>query len=323
MTLYFHSIQIIIFVINIFATSDPYSQAIFYTFGKTMQVRRMTTTPQKAEILSSSLEAFRKIQIELGRTHPGVSARELVTSNPSYAASSSNKDNAKLEKQTKPREPDHRKPMIEKPCKDNTRQGKSPVLHNPRAALQDTQSSASLRSRREPLEPITETEKTIPPRRNKDMPENKQEKQNSMPWKSMDAWKEKRNWEDILKSPARSSSRVSHSPGIGRRANERARVLHDKLMSPPEKKKRMAVDMKREVEEKQARATRIRNQLESERVQRLQRTSEKLNRVNEWQTVRSLKLREVMTARQQRGESRHEAYLAQVRTKWPQQLNLV
>jgi hypothetical protein len=281
----------------------------------------MTTTPQKAEIMSSSLEAFRKIQLELGRKHAGVSG-ELVPSNSSYAASSSSKDNTKLEKQTKPREPDRRKLMMEKPGKDNTRQGRSPVLHNPRAAVQNTQSSASSRSRREPLEPITETEKTMPPKRNKDMPENKQEKQNSMPWKSMDAWKEKRNWEDILKSPARSSSRVSHSPGIGRRTNERARVLHDKLMSP-EKKKRMAVDMKREVEEKQARATRIRNQLESERVQRLQRTSEKLSRVNEWQTVRSLKLREVMTARQQRGESRHEAFLAQVRTKCPQQLNLV
>lgn len=276
----------------------------------------MTTTPQKAEILSSSLEAFKKIQVELGRKHAGISAGELVPSNSAYAASSSSKDTTRLEKETKPGEPDQRKPTMEKQSKDNTRQGRSPVLHNPRAAVQSTHSSAPLRSRREPLEPITETEKTVPPRRNKDMPENKQEKQNPMPWKSMDAWKEKRNWEDILKSPVRNSSRVSHSPGIGRRANERARVLHDKLMSP-EKKKRTAVDMKREAEEKHARATRIRNQLESERVQRLQRTSEKLNRVNEWQTVRSLKLREVMTARQQRGESRHEAYLAQVTTKWP------
>lgn len=277
----------------------------------------MTTTPQKAEILSSSLEAFRKIQLELGRKHAGITARELVPSNSAYAASSSSKDNTKLEKQTKPGEPDQGKPTIEKQSKDNTRQGRSPVLHNPRAAVQNTHSSAPSRSRREPLEAITETEKTVPPRRNKDMPENKLEKPNSVPWRSMDAWKEKRNWEDILKSPVRSSSRVLHSPGIGRRANERARVLHDKLMSP-EKKKRTAVDMKREAEEKHARATRIRNQLESERVQRLQRTSEKLNRVNEWQTVRSLKRREVMTARQQRGESRHEAYLAQVRTKWPQ-----
>jgi len=80
----------------------------------------------------------------------------------------------------------------------------------------------------------------------------------------------------------------------------------------PEKKKRSALDMKKEAEEKHARALRIRSQLESERVQRLQRTSEKLHRVNEWQAVRSSKLREVMNARHQRGESRHEAYLAQV-----------
>ncbi|KAJ3697937.1 hypothetical protein LUZ61_001642 [Rhynchospora tenuis] len=275
------------------------------------EVRRMTTTPQKAEILSSSLEAFKKIQLELARKHAGFSARDLVPSISACTASSSGKDDTKLEKQAKPGEPYQRKPMMEKQSKDNTRQGRAPVLQNPRAAVQSAPSSASSRSRREPLEPITETEKTVPPRRNKHMPENKQEKQNPMPWKSMDAWKEKRNWEDILKSPVRSSSRVSHSPGIGRRANERARVLHDKLMSP-EKKKRTAVDMKKEAEEKHARATRIRNQLESERVQRLQRTSEKLNRVNEWQTVRRLRRCEVMTARQQRGESRHEAYLAQV-----------
>ncbi|KAJ4762897.1 S phase cyclin A-associated protein in the endoplasmic reticulum [Rhynchospora pubera] len=275
------------------------------------EVRRMTTTPQKAEILSSSLEAFKKIQLELARKHAGFSARDLVPSNSAYTASSSGKDDTKLGKQAKPGELDQRKPIMEKLSKDNTRQGRVPVIQNPRAAVQSTPSSTYSRSRREPLEPITETEKTVPPRRNRHVSENKQEKQNPMPWKSMDAWKEKRNWEDILKSPVRNSSRVSHSPGIGRRANERARVLHDKLMSP-EKKKRTAVDMKKEAEEKHARATRIRNQLESERVQRLQRTSEKLNRVNEWQTVRRLRRCEVMTARQQRGESRHEAYLAQV-----------
>jgi hypothetical protein len=187
--------------------------------------------------------------------------------------------------------------------------------------------SYSARSRRASLEPISEIEKHTF-KNDRELPENKfdrlksvdvvkkstlhleKEKQISAPWKSMDAWKEKRNWEDILKSPAR-SSRVSHSPGVGRKVTDRGRVLHDKLMSP-EKKKRSALDMKKEAEEKHARALRIRSQLESERVQRLQRTSEKLNRVNEWQAVRSSKLREVMNARHQRGESRHEAYLAQV-----------
>uniref|UniRef100_A0A0E0DZK9 S phase cyclin A-associated protein in the endoplasmic reticulum N-terminal domain-containing protein n=1 Tax=Oryza meridionalis TaxID=40149 RepID=A0A0E0DZK9_9ORYZ len=185
----------------------------------------------------------------------------------------------------------------------------------------------SWESRKGSLEPISEVEKHNF-RKDKELPENKfdklrstdtakrttvhleKEKQNAAPRKSLDAWKEKRNWEDILKSPVR-SSRVSHSPGVGRKVPERARVLHDKLMSP-EKKKRSALDMKKEAEEKHARALRIRSQLESERVQRLQRTSEKLNRVNEWQAVRSSKLREVMNARHQRSESRHEAYLAQV-----------
>jgi len=128
---------------------------------------------------------------------------------------------------------------------------------------------------------------------------------------ALEAWKEKRNWEDILSSPLSSSSRVSRSPGPGRKSTERVRVLHDKLMSP-ERKKRSPLETKKEVDGKQARATRIRMELENEKVQRLQKTSEKLSRVSEWQAVRSNKLRGGMHARQQRGESRHEAHLAQI-----------
>jgi hypothetical protein len=128
---------------------------------------------------------------------------------------------------------------------------------------------------------------------------------------ALDAWKEKRNWEDILSSPLSSSSRISRSPGPGRKSTERVRVLHDKLMSP-ERKKKSPSETKNEVDGKQARATRIRMELENEKVQRLQRTTEKLSRVSEWQAVRSNKLRGGMHARQQRGESRHEAHLAQI-----------
>ncbi|CAK9250102.1 unnamed protein product, partial [Sphagnum jensenii] len=128
---------------------------------------------------------------------------------------------------------------------------------------------------------------------------------------SMEAWKEKRNWEDILSSPLNIASRVSRSPGPGRKSTERVRVLHDKLMSP-ERKKKTPTETKKEQEEKQARATRLRMELEMEKVQRLQRTTEKLTRVSEWQAVRSSRLREGMHARQQRGESRHEAHLAQI-----------
>ena len=141
--------------------------------------------------------------------------------------------------------------------------------------------------------------------------EKDKERRNSSSRKSMEAWKERRNWEDILSSPFCVSSRLSHSPGISRKSAERARILHAKLMSP-DKKKKTAFDLKREAEEKHARAMRIRSELENERVQKLQRTSEKLNRVNEWQAVRTMKLREGMYARHQRGDSRHEAFLAQV-----------
>uniref|UniRef100_A0A0E0DZL0 S phase cyclin A-associated protein in the endoplasmic reticulum N-terminal domain-containing protein n=1 Tax=Oryza meridionalis TaxID=40149 RepID=A0A0E0DZL0_9ORYZ len=291
------------------------------------EVRRMTSSPHRQEILSSSLEAFQRIQLELARKQAGITTESFASSSSGEVSGSSSKlttasatvgsISLKVESQVKLSDTE-KKIAGERQSRDTIKSGRSPPQNMP---------SSSAKSRKGSLEPISEVEKHNF-RKDKELPENKfdklrstdtakrttvhleKEKQNAAPRKSLDAWKEKRNWEDILKSPVR-SSRVSHSPGVGRKVPERARVLHDKLMSP-EKKKRSALDMKKEAEEKHARALRIRSQLESERVQRLQRTSEKLNRVNEWQAVRSSKLREVMNARHQRSESRHEAYLAQV-----------
>jgi hypothetical protein len=287
----------------------------------------MTSSPHRQEILSSSLEAFQRIQLELACKQAGITAERFTScssgevvgtsSNLTTASATVGNISLKVESQVKLSDTSEKKVIGEKQSRDTFKLGKSHPQSTP---------SNSARSRRSSLEPISEVQKTTF-KKDKELPDNKldrlkstdvrksmvhleKEKPNIAPWKSMDAWKEKRNWEDILKSPVR-NSRVSYSPGVGRKVTDRARVLHDKLMSP-EKKKRSALDMKREADEKHARALRIRSQLESERVQRLQRTSEKLNRVNEWQAVRSLKLREVMNARHQRGESRHEAYLAQV-----------
>ncbi|KXG36620.1 hypothetical protein SORBI_3002G363800 [Sorghum bicolor] len=291
------------------------------------EVRRMTSSPHRQEILSSSLEAFQRIQLELACKQAGITAERFTSSSSEEVLGSLSKlttasatvrnISLKVESQVKLPDTSEKKIAGEKLSRDAFKSGKSYPQSMP---------SYSARSRRGSLEPISEIE-NLNSKKDRELPENKfdrlkssdvkkstahleKEKQITAPWKSMDAWKEKRNWEDILKSPVR-SSRVSHSPGVGRKVTDRARVLHDKLMSP-EKKKRSALDMKKEAEEKHARALRIRSQLESERVQRLQRTSEKLHRVNEWQAVRSSKLREVMNARHQRGESRHEAYLAQV-----------
>lgn len=280
------------------------------------EVRRMTSSPHRQEILSSSLEAFQRIQFELARKQAGITAESFASSSSGEVSGISAKlttasatvgnISLKVESQVKLSDDSEKKVTEERQSKEALKSGRS----------------FPQRSRRGTLEPISEIAKHTS--KDRVMAENKKstdivkrstthlekEKQNTAQWKSMDAWKEKRNWEDILKSPVR-SSRASHSPGVGRKVTERGRVLHDKLMSP-EKKKRSAFDTKREAEEKHARALRIRSQLESERVQRLQRTTEKLSRVNELQAVRSSKLREVMNARHQRGESRHEAYLAQV-----------
>lgn len=304
----------------------------------------MTTSPHRAEILSSSLEAFKKIQLERSCKRETQGARDLTSSLSisRHSCGSSlrvplraRKHNTSLEKQRGTLSTGQGSAKLEKLNAEASRQSRVSMVQTGRLPLPSQSAATAGKNRRESLEAIAETVKEVLKKdrvstdskadrqskttdtakkhiylADKDK-EQEKEKRNTASWKPMDAWKEKRNWEDILKSPLRSSTRVSHSPALARKGMDRARVLHDKLMSP-EKKKKTALDLKKEAAEKHARAMRIRSQLENERMQRLQRTSEKLNRVNEWQAVRSLKLREGMFARQQRSESRHEAYLAQV-----------
>ncbi|KAL4184374.1 hypothetical protein AMTRI_Chr10g225330 [Amborella trichopoda] len=304
------------------------------------EVRRMSNSPQRAEILSSSLEAFKKIQEERARRPPTHDGKGIQSKDPNllqvnkdpqrnYPEKSDTMPSARevrLRKQSSvPSDYVQGSSVGEKRLSKSSHISLLPVKDGPLALDAN-------KSKQESTGSVPEMEKLVPKRdkasidnrvdkgskpvdslkRQVTDKEKEKEKKSPTPWKSMDAWKEQRNWQDILSSPMSSTARVSYSPGLGRRsADARAKVLHNKLMSP-ERKKRSALDMKREAEEKHTRAMRIRAELENERVQRLQRTSEKLNRVNEWQAVRSTKLREGMHARHQRSESRHEAYLAQV-----------
>ncbi|XP_042516451.1 S phase cyclin A-associated protein in the endoplasmic reticulum-like isoform X2 [Macadamia integrifolia] len=329
------------------------------------EVRRMTSSPHRAEILSSSLDAFKKIQQERASICPALDAKGLgigyedsdhVSADDARKSSHRNdaivsgkeslrkskKQNTVLdlgqgilngEKRNIMEVGRSNKAYSEKNCRMPLQRSSTPDEASQMSLKDGTAASLSGKSRGEHLGAALGMEKPVP-KKDKLSTESKveknsksvdsikrqialpdkekaKEKRNAACWKSMDAWKERRNWDDILASPLRSYSRVSHSPGMSRKSVERARVLRDKLMSP-EKKKKTALDLKKEAEEKHTRAMRIRSELENERVQRLQRTSEKLNRVNEWQAVRSMKLREGMYARHQRSESRHEAYLAEV-----------
>ncbi|KAE8727089.1 Detected protein of unknown function [Hibiscus syriacus] len=326
------------------------------------EVRRMTTSPHRAEILSSSLEAFKKIQQERATRLSCNGMKSLGQDNSNYASTSG--DNLKKSVMTsdvtsndkelglKSRKcrggggsyPTQGNLYGEKRSFESGKSGKLSYVQNgrdppknyissdvasTRPFLKDNPTaSVAGKSRREYLRSETErllsrkdktlteniaetkprsldqSQRQIPPEKDKD-------KRNGTSWKSIDAGKEKRNWEDILGSPFHISSWISYSPGIGKKSAERVRTLHDKLMSP-EKKKKTPVDLKKEAEEKHARAMRIRTELENERVQKFQRTSEKLIRVNEWQAFRTMKLREGMYSRQQRSESRHQAFLAEV-----------
>ncbi|KAL0421990.1 UNVERIFIED_CONTAM: hypothetical protein Slati_3221900 [Sesamum latifolium] len=308
------------------------------------EVRRMTTSPRRAEILSSSLEAFRKIQQE--RINERANSAENLQSD-SHSSHFGTRDSLNLEKSAqkgdrvgdskelkeKGRKQTEVLDMSQGSTKEkrNVDSGKSGSVASRLPQKEGSDIRVYGKSNRELHGSSSDAEKLLYKknkiladhtvernlksvdllRRHNPFPEKERERKIGNSGKSMDAWKEKRNWEDILASPCRVSSRFSYSPGMSRKSAERVRVLHDKLMSP-EKKKKSALDLKKEAEEKHARATRIRTQLENERLQKLQRTSEKLNRVNEWQTVRSNKLRESMFARHQRSESRHEAYIAEV-----------
>ncbi|XP_010663302.1 uncharacterized protein LOC100262175 isoform X3 [Vitis vinifera] len=310
------------------------------------EVRRMTTSPHRAEILSSSLEAFKKIQQERASMRQ---VNDPKIPGPEFPIQYCEDSILKPRKQGGVSDLIQGNLNAEKRNVEPVKSSKLNSVQNGRVSSQNCSTSDpnscrlpvkdgsafSGKGKREHLGFTSESDKLLPkkdtmltesnieknpkpmdhlkrqiPIAEKDKDKEK-EKRNAPSWKSMDAWKEKRNWEDILASPFRVSSRVSHSPGMSRRSVERARILHDKLMTP-EKRKKTALDLKKEAEEKHARAMRIRSELENERVQKLQRTSEKLNRVNEWQAVRSMKLREGMYARHQRSESRHEAFLAQV-----------
>ncbi|KAL5544567.1 hypothetical protein UlMin_008351 [Ulmus minor] len=303
------------------------------------EVRRMTTSAHKAEILSSSLEAFKKIQQERAVLRQANDAKILLSLESSdgllkmsaitgetangkdltrdssgeqhkTVSVSSSKSNSVLSGHIPPQASSSNVVTSKLPPRDNSTSGKNrreqPGSEAEKLLSKKTKISA---------EAVAEKNTKLSNHCKRQIPlsdnDKEREKRNSAHWKSMDAWKEKRDWEDILSSPYRVSSRVSHSPGMSRKSAERARTLHDKLMSP-EKKKKTAMDLKRDAEEKHARAMRIRSELENERVQKLQRTSEKLNRVSEWQAVRNMKLREGMYARHQRSESRHEAFLARV-----------
>ncbi|CAI8584769.1 unnamed protein product [Vicia faba] len=298
------------------------------------EVRRMTTSPHRADILSSSLEAFRKIQQERASNNTENSMSKCLTSesvgNVKISMVSDGTHNAK-DPVTKSRKHIVSSVAITVQSGCDTRKSilASEVNLSKLPPLESSSSFASTKGKRDHLgsgadkllskkdkAPIVViNEKNPRPidslRRQMPLSEKDKEKRSTAPGKSLNAWKEKRNWEDILSSPFRVSSRMSHSPSLSRKSAERVRTLHDKLMSP-EKKKKTTSDLKKEAEEKHARAMRIRGELENERIQKLQRTSEKLNRVTEWHAVRHMKLREGMFARHQRSESRHEAFLAQV-----------
>ncbi|KAI3820140.1 hypothetical protein L1987_13998 [Smallanthus sonchifolius] len=270
------------------------------------EVRRMTTSPHRAEILSSSLEAFKKIQQERAAMNDSSRKTGFTDSfGHSRSGSSVNKHTSRTDRTNGTQEPstDSRKRSgVGILPKENTSRGKK----NPDSGKNKEIEKTGLK--KDNLKSMDQSKRsTFVSEREKE----KRNNANGTSFKSMDAWKQKRNWEDILTSPYSSSSRFSHSPGMGRKSMERARILHDKLMSP-DKKKKTSLDLKKEAEEKHARAMRIRNELENERLQKLQKSTKKLDRVNEWQAVRSTRLREGMHARHQRSETRHEAYLAQV-----------
>lgn len=307
----------------------------------------MTTSPHKADILSSSLEAFRKIQQERASLQALNNAENAKSNCPTPESDINLKDSVMKsrkhigasdanqgyleEEKTKVEAGKPAKAILARNGRRNQPESSLSSDVNLSNSLPQENSAAfattkskkdnlgseadKLVSKRDkmPAEGITEkgSRSFDNIRRQMHLPDKDKEKRNLVTGKSLDAWKEKRNWEDILSSPFRVSSRTSYSPGMSRKSAERVRTLHDKLMTP-DKRKKTSSDLRKEAEEKHARAMRIRSELENERVQKLQRTSEKLNRVNEWQAVRNMKLREGMYARHQRSESRHEAFLAQV-----------
>ncbi|MCO5606287.1 hypothetical protein L7F22_060474 [Adiantum nelumboides] len=319
------------------------------------EVRRMACSPHRAEILSSSLEAFKKVQqitaqknlisqskrreasklLSIEHASTDLSARQRSSINSSVNKKLSTPKTEDMQKifakvsmlDTPGGNKAHAQQQIAEPLEADLT-ARSPTCNacspsnscdaatlNFNAEVTDhdmPEEHASISINGETGHVVEAEERTNRSTEKRvSIVDNQREKKMPKTRSSLDAWKVKRNWEDVLSSPLKALTRPSRSPCAGWRSTERVKVLHYKLMSP-ERKRKSPMEMKKEVDEKQARATRIRHELENERVQRLQKTTEKLNRVSEWQAVRSSKLREGMHARQQRGESRHEAHLAEI-----------
>ncbi|MED6206043.1 hypothetical protein PIB30_023259 [Stylosanthes scabra] len=226
------------------------------------EVRRMTTSPHRADILSSSLEAFRKIQQERAGMQSGSNTENAI----SKCLTSASVDNVKRSQtndrtdiMTKPKKTNGSsdanqgslnvkrssveggKPSadtVQSECKQPDKILTSEVVAS-KLPLENSASFTTTKSKRDgpgsgvdkllskkdriPTEVVNEknTRSTDNIKRQIPLSEKDKEKRNTVQSKSLNAWKEKRNWEDILSSPFRVSSRMSYSPSIGRKSAER------------------------------------------------------------------------------------------------------
>lgn len=124
---------------------------------------------------------------------------------------------------------------------------------------------------------------------------------------AVEAWKEKRNWVDILATP-RGPAQSNRSQASDRKHAKHVQVLDDEPRSQ-EVKKTLGSDLL-EVE-KQGRSAKTRMHLDVERVYQMQRDSEKQHHEDEWQSVRSNRIREGLDGYQRRVESRQGGYCDQ------------
>mmetsp|Transcript_43864 Transcript_43864/g.139784 ORF Transcript_43864/g.139784 Transcript_43864/m.139784 type:complete len:508 (+) Transcript_43864:104-1627(+) len=118
------------------------------------------------------------------------------------------------------------------------------------------------------------------------------------------AWKEKRSWVDVLEEEDGKQG--------GAKEREKIRSLHAKLMSPDRNKKRSPMETKRMVDEKQARATRLRYQMEAARQARLARAAEEREAAAEREAERLARLEQELEERHERSRELREAHLATV-----------
>ncbi|KAK9829067.1 hypothetical protein WJX72_003735 [[Myrmecia] bisecta] len=130
--------------------------------------------------------------------------------------------------------------------------------------------------------------------------------------RATEAWKEKRNWSEILDQHGDGGGGIG---GVGGGGLQKGRTLHQLLMSPERNRRKTPAQIKALIDEKHARAQRLRDERETQRMARLAQAEAVRQAVQTSQADVVERKRADIDERQARSAELRQAHLAEIRLK--------